>query len=330
METIMRVLFVASGNSKNLEIAPFIKSQGETLKNSGIDIQFFAVLGKGIVGYYKSAKKLHLFLKNNKFDIIHAHYTLCGWVAIMARPKIPVILSIMGDDAYGTYIDSNKVLFSTRYLTVLTYLIQPYLKVIISKSKNIDKYVYRRKIANIIPNGVKMEQFQDFENNFREELKLKSNKKYILFLANKKDKNKNFKLVQESVALLNDPNIEILCPFPISHDEVVKYLCSVDVFVMSTFMEGSSNAVKEAMACNCPMVVTDAGDAKWVIGNTEGCYLADFNVSDYSEKILQALDFAYRYKKTAGRLRILELGLDAETVAQSIIALYKKIIKTET
>jgi glycosyltransferase involved in cell wall biosynthesis len=235
----------------------------------------------------------------------------------------------MGDDAYGAYYKPYKVLFSSRYLTVLTYLIQPFVKAIISKSLNIDKYVYRKRIANIIPNGVNLEKFQNFEKDFKLELGLEPNKRYILFLANKEDKRKNFKLLQEAHALLNDDNIEIIVPYPVSHEKIVKYLWSADVFVLTSFMEGSPNVLKEAMACNCPIVTTDAGDAYWVIGNTDGCFAAGFDAKDLSEKILSALDFASKNKRTKGRQRLLELGLDAGTVAQKIIAVYNKTIKTK-
>jgi predicted ATP-grasp superfamily ATP-dependent carboligase len=58
---------------------------------------------------------------------------------------------------------------------------------------------------------------------------------------------------------------------------VVKYLNGSDVFISTAFMEGSSNVIKEAMACNCPVVSTNAGDAAWVIGETPGCYITTFD-----------------------------------------------------
>jgi teichuronic acid biosynthesis glycosyltransferase TuaC len=327
MEAKMRVLFVASGNSKDFEIVPFIKSQGETIRNEGIDVQYFSVFGRGVNGYLKSTIKLRKYLKYNKFDIIHTHYTLCGWVAVIVGPKIPIILSVMGDDAYGTYYGPQKVFLSSKYLSLLTYLIQPFIDGIISKSKNIDKYIYRRKIAYVIPNGVRMEHVLSYEKDFRHELDLRPEKKYVLFLANTNDNNKNFKLVQEAIALINNPNVELLAPFPVSHYIVIKYLFSVNVFVLSSFMEGSPNVIKEAMTCNCPIVAVDVGDVKWVIGNTEGCYLTDFNSKDYSEKIIQALDFSLINKRTIGRSRILKLGLDTETTAKKIIDIYNRTIK---
>jgi glycosyltransferase involved in cell wall biosynthesis len=210
---------------------------------------------------------------------------------------------------------------------LLTWLVQPFVDAIISKSANIDKYVYRRKIANIIPNGVRMEQFHIPKSDFRTELGLNDNKRYVLFLGNKKDPRKNHILVEQALRLLNKPEIELITPYPASHDDVVKYLWSTDVFVSAAFMEGSPNVIKEAMACNCPMVSTDVGDAKWVIGNTGGCFLAGFDAKDFADKISQALDFSSKYRRTNGRERMLALGLDSVTIAKRIISVYHSITK---
>lgn len=324
----MKVLFIASGNSKNFEVAPFIKSQAESLRERGIIVEYFPVLGKGIGGYVKSGSKLRAFLKENQFDLIHAHYTLSGLTATLARPKIPIILSLMGSDAYGEYIGPQKVKFSSRYLTLLTFFIQPFVQAIISKSANINKYVFRKKIANIIPNGVFIEKFTILEKeNAKTDLGLNMDKKYILFLGNPEIKRKNYALAKKSVELLSNPEVELIAPFPVIHSDVVKYLNAADVFIMCAFMEGSPNVVKEAMACNCPIVATNVGDAAWVLGNTEGCFLTSFEPKDVAEKLKQALTFSKLKGKTKGRERIIELQLDSETIAQRIINLYKKVLE---
>jgi glycosyltransferase involved in cell wall biosynthesis len=113
--------------------------------------------------------------------------------------------------------------------------------------------------------------------------------------------------------------------YPVTHDQVVKYLNSVDVFTLCSFGEGSPNVVKEAMSCNCPMVVTPAGDAAWVVGNTEGCFVGGYEPADFVIKLEQALAFAASTGRTPGRQRILELGLNAEAVAGKLLAIYRQV-----
>lgn len=323
----MKILFVSSGNSSNFDVAPFIKSQRESLKVLGIDIQHFTLNGKGLTGYLKSAFKLRKYLKKNQVDIIHAHYTLSGWVAVLACSGKPKVLSLMGTDAYGEFIGVDKIKFTSRYLIFSTYLIQPFVQALISKSQNIEESVYSKKKSKIIPNGIDLEKIAYNKIGFKEELGLDPDKKHILFLGNKKNVRKNYKLLEEAMGRINSNDISVVTPYPVSHDQAVKYMNSVDVTVVPSLMEGSPNVVKEAMACNCPVVATDIGDIRWLFGDEPGHFLTTFDPLDMAEKIQTAIDFAQQKGTTRGRERIIELGLDSKTVAKRIIDVYKSVIK---
>jgi glycosyltransferase involved in cell wall biosynthesis len=323
---MIKVLFICSGNSKDFEIPPFLNAQGTSLSAKGVTVEYFRLQGKGIKGYLKKVRELRKYLKEHTFHLLHAHYALSGWVAVLAFPSVPIVLSLMGTDAYGEYIGKNKVHFKSRLVTSLTCLIQPFVNAIISKSAFIEQHVYRKNISYVIPNGVRLEQFKIYNREIRNELGLNSEKKYILFLGDPAYKRKNFELALEAVKLLRDENIELLTPYPTSHENVVKYLNAVDVFIMTAFMEGSSNVIKEAMACNCPIVTTDAGDAKWVIGDTPGCFITSFDPKDVAEKLKLALAFAEQTGRTNGRQRIMEIGLDSSSVAQRIVEVYEKVL----
>lgn len=321
----MKVLFVCSGNSKSFDIAPFIKAQGVSLEEAGVDIEYFPIIGKGLRGYLKAGMQLRRHLKHNQYDLIHAHFSLSGWSAVLgAAGQTPVILSLMGDDAQGDYIGVNKIRFSSRFFILSSILIQPFVKAIISKSQNLEKYVYQKHKSYIIPNGIDVDTFRPNPYGYRKELGLEESKKLVLFLGSQDRIGKNYPLAQKAVAHLNLPDVELINPFPIPHDAIPKYLNSADVLVVPSFMEGSPNVIKEAMACNCPIVATDVGDIKWVMGDTEGCFIASFEVEDFAEKIRSALDFAAMKGRTNGEQRIQHLGLDATTIARKVIDIYRK------
>ena len=319
----MKILFVACGNSKNFTISPFIKSQGDSLMNAGIEVQYFLIKGKGIFGYLKNALILRKYIKSHPIDIIHAHYTFSGWSSVLSFSRKPIVLSLMGSDAYGQHIGENKITFRSRFLAALTYLIQPFVEAIICKSKHIESFVYFKKKSFVIPNGILLDQIEFNQAGFRDELGINQNHKTVLFLGDKFDLRKNFSLVKEAVRLLDIDSVKLIAPYPISHGDVVRYLNSVDVLAVPSFMEGSPNVVKEAMACNCPIVGTDVGDIRDVISKTEGCFIGSFKVEEFAAQLKLALQFG---KRTQGRERIVDLGLDSETIANKIIDVYKQIL----
>jgi hypothetical protein len=140
----MKVLFVSSGNSE-FGISPIIKNQGESLKQNGIDLDYFTIKGKGIKGYLKNIPILKKYLKYHNYDIIHAHYSLLAIVATLSGAK-PLVVSLMGSDIYGNVnIDGERKFYS--YINILSAkLLQPFVKKIIVKSKNLESYTYFKNI----------------------------------------------------------------------------------------------------------------------------------------------------------------------------------------
>lgn len=212
----------------------------------------------------------------------------------------------------------------------LAWGIQPFVQAIISKSPNLEAAVYRKKISHIIPNGVKLDRFEATEGDYREELGLDADKKYVLFLGNPADPNKNAALAEAAVKSLNRPDVILLKPFRVPHDKVAKYLHAADVFVMCSFSEGSPNVVKEAMACNCPLVATNVGDVAWVVGDTPGCYVSSHDPQDFALHLAKAFQFAATSRRTKGYERLVELGLDASTIARRLISVYREVLGDKT
>ncbi|GGF44788.1 glycosyltransferase family 4 protein [Echinicola rosea] len=324
-EKTINVLFVSSGNLKNFDLAPFIKVQGESLAQVGINVTYFKIKGKGSKGYIKNIENLRNFIKENDFDLIHAHFTLSGWVAALSFPKQPLILSLMGTDALGRVKSQWKIAKVFNHLTILTYLIQPFVKKIISKSSNIDKHVWVKSKSYILPNGVDLSKFDGKRTDYSEELNLDPNKKYILFLGKKDDKNKNFQFLKEIEKDLSKHNFHLIAPYPVSHATIIKYLSTVDMVVVCSLQEGSPNVVKEAMASNCKGVFTDVGDIREVVGNTPGYAITAFNKEDLLDKILDVDTM----KVCKGRERLLEKKLDTRNIAQKLKEIYLDTLKIE-
>lgn len=309
----MKVLFVSSGNShQDNGIVAFIKSQGESLKKEGVELDYFPIKAKGIRGYLKNIKPLRQYLKINKYDVIHAHYGQIGLLCLLTFTRIPIVLSVMGDDAYGNFNIEGKRIKSSYFGMFLTQIALIFVKKIIVKSKNILKVIPYKSKSFIQPNGVDFELFKPSSEELNQNL--------ILFLADENNPRKNYKLLKDGLALIDRKELKCINPFPIKHDEFPHYLNKCSVFVLTSYNEGSPNVIKEAMACNIPIVSTDVGDVKEVVSNTEGCFITSFKPEDLADKIIKALEFG---KRTMGREDIKHL--ESSIVANSIINIYKEI-----
>lgn len=304
----MRVLFVSSGNSK-YGISPIIKNQGESLKKKGIEIDFFTIKGKGIFGYLKNVPKIRN-LGKEKYDIVHAHYSLSAFATSLAGIS-PIVVSLMGSD-----INS-----SNSFLKIIKFFYKISWKKVIVKSQDM-KGKLGMKGIEIIPNGVDFRKFMFLDKQESiQYLGWEPNKKHILFAANPKRLEKNYQLAKESFKNIISKNVELHFLENTPNEEMVYFFNASDVILLTSLWEGSPNVIKEAMACNIPIVSTDVGDVKEVIGNTEGCYITTFEAADVAKKIQLALDFG---KRTTGRKDIQHL--ESGIVAKKIIEIYKSVL----
>jgi N-acetyl sugar amidotransferase len=322
----MRILFVSSGTRKE-GIGSLIKDQGESIKAQGIIIEYFIIKSRGISGYFMHIYKLRNHLKKNQYDIIHAHYGLSGIVAILANKKhIKLIISFMGSDLIGIVDRNGKItLFGKLLVTVIKKFVI-YADYIIVKSQAMaDKIALKNK--SVIPNGLDLKLFYSIDRSFAlRKLGWDQKFNHVLFLSDPNRPEKNYALLETALAQLKNYHIQLHLLKKVPHNEVVYYYNASEVCLLSSYHEGSPNVIKEAMACNCPIVSTDVGDVREVFGNIEGCYISSFEPENFAEKIRMALEFTHNNGRTCGHKRILELGLDSENTAKKILEVYGRVL----
>jgi len=308
----MRVLFVCSGNSKS-GISSFIKSQGESLRENGIDIDFYTIKGKGYRGYLENIFLLKKYLSQHSFDLIHAHYSLTAFVttfALIGR-SAPMVVSLMGSDTESNWLE--------RGLIRIFYFL--FWERLIVKSRSMYDKI-KIKNALILPNGVNL---RFIDKNFKHHQCLSKRLK-VLFAADPSRESKNFQLAEKAFQFLKNEPLELNVTYNLSHEEIIEELHLTDIVLLTSRWEGSPNIIKEAMACNCVIVSTNVGDVEWVFGKTKGCYLTSHDPEDVAEKLIIAHNFVIVHGKTRGRDRIIELGLDSDTIAIRLKNTYTEIL----
>jgi glycosyltransferase involved in cell wall biosynthesis len=320
----MRVLFVSSGNSKN-GLNPIIRKQGESLIKSGVDLHFYTIKGKGLLSYIKGAIELRRIIKSERYNVIHAHYALCMYVAWFAQRKEKLMVSFMGSDLLGTNeLDGSFTWLGKLLARFHVFFAKLCCEHVIVKSKGMaNVFGSAHSNLSVIANGVDMECFKPEDRiESRKMLNWSLEKKYIIFVSNPSRVEKNYPLAYRSVELMQDSNVELVAVYQQELEQLRLYYSACDVVLMTSFHEGSPNVIKEAMACNCNVVCTDIGDVNEVFGSREGCWITDFHDSHVAEKLQLALN--HDLTSNDSRAFIYSIGLAEEQVAEKIIMLYSK------
>ena len=305
----MRVLFVASGNHG--KISPVVKAQGDSLAKAGIEVDYFLIKGKGIKGYLGQIQPLRNYWKKGNFDVVHAHFSFSSYVASLARVK-PLVVSLMGSDLKATPWNKKMIRFFSMAFRW---------REIIVKSR--DMAVDLPMEVHVIPNGVDTELFVPMDKEMcRQRLGWKEGVKHVLFPANPDRAEKDFPLAQEAVSLL-DYDVQSHVFENVEHKDTVYYYNAADAVLLTSKWEGSPNVIKEALACNCPLVSTDVGDVRERGEGLEGCYVAE---SRAPQEIMGLLQKALAIEgKTCGREKLIADGLDHLTVAKKLESIYKGV-----
>ncbi len=305
----MRILFVYRGYGPYYSNS-VVDFQRYGLEKIGFKVDCFPTRKGGLKGYFDSWRSLYIIIRQHDYDLIHAHYSLSGYIAALASPK-PVICSLMGSDVFQQNIWGRSLL---KIFSRVGW------QSVIVKNKEM-KYGLENSVC--IPNGV------DFEN-FNEIPKAESQKKvgfdpdfkHIIFVAHQPDLYvKNLVLAQKAISLIQDESICLHTVSDVAFEVLPYFYNAADLLLLTSISEGSPNVIKEAMACNCPIVATDVGDIREVVTGGEGCFLTEFDPKDVAAKIKQALAFNGR---TNGREKIRHL--DNLRVAKKIINVYKSVL----
>lgn len=312
----------------------FIKDHVQAVRKLGVEVEVFYVHTKRTrTTYLTRLPALARTIRSGDYDLIHAHHSYCVFQLALVRPFIPHFPPLMFTIHEGevflqdrAYKPQGDLLRRFVYLKPLKYLALSLADFVVSVEPRLPQVAgYRRPYA-VIPAGVNLHLFRPMDRAQARTLLGLPLGETILFFPAGPRKNKGFDIFQESLRYLNRP-VRVIVGGSIPHEKMPLYMNAADVVVQTSRFESGPLVVKEAMACNRPVVSTDVGDVRTLFADLPGHFLCSFDPKDVAEKIEQALAFK---GPTEGRKRILELGLSSEQLAQRYLELYRKVAQRKT
>lgn len=324
----MRVLIVTAmyPTPNNPAFGIFVKEQVDSLIEAGINIDvLYFNNGKrnDIKGYLSAARMLRKKLREKPYDLVHAHYGLTGAVARMQFSH-PLIVTFHGSDLIGTVNKQYQYGLHSKITTIISKFVSLTATRSIIVADKLRSKLWSTGRAITIPMGIDLSLFKPMPApEARQQLGFSHDKKRILFLWPPPLPIKRFDVAQAAVQILQKAkvNIELLPVYTSPYQQIPLYMNACDALVLTSMHEASPCVIKEALACNLPIVSVDVGDVAERIDGVSGCYLCERTPQDVADKLHQALNHG---RLTNGRDKIQEFSLQG--TARKVIEVYKGVL----
>ncbi|QGA82399.1 glycosyltransferase [Halomicrobium sp. LC1Hm] len=292
------------------EDASFYRQQVDALEELGLNCDTVAVPksegGTRRLRHYARFYGATLRKSLSEYDVVHANYGLTAPAALAQRRR-PVVLSLWGSDLLGAY---------GRLSTWCANRCDEVIVMSDGMATELDRD------AHVIPHGVDMERFSPTaQASARDELGWDQNARIVLFPYDPERPIKDFpraRAVVDEAASRLDGHVALRTVSGVDHGEIPRYMNATDVLLLTSRREGSPNTVKEALACDCPVVSTDVGDvANYVEALDYSGVCADDD--ELVERLVATLRAA---PVSEGREQVTALGLPE--MARNIASVYRR------
>jgi glycosyltransferase involved in cell wall biosynthesis len=326
----MRVLVVTNmyPTPQTPDEGTFVAAQVESLHKLGVrvDVLHLPRIGDGRRVYKGLGRKVKQAVAEHRPDLVHVSYGgLTAYLVTRAIRDRPVLVTYHGSDLISSAGSAPLLRALTLHAGILASRRAARRAAgIIVVSRNLYDALppsldYGR--VWIVPMGVDMTRFRPLDRHeCQRRLGWDPTRRHVLFPASPARPEKRFALAEATVAVLRTrrlPDVELHMLKGIPNEEVPTWLNAANAILLTSTHEGSPVVVKEALACNVPVISVDVGDVRERIAGVECSFTADATPQDLADKLGRALEHEERID---ARERIAELSLEA--IAERIHAIY--------
>jgi glycosyltransferase involved in cell wall biosynthesis len=316
-------MVTAGWPTSHAQTTHFIKRQAEFLQAAGVDVEVFHFRGgQKLRNYVTAWARVRSRLAAGRYDLVHAQF---GQSGVLALPKrVPLIVTLRGDDLQGIIDDvTSRITVKGRILRQLSRWVASRADAVIVVSEHMRALLPAVR-AHVIPSGLDLAAFRLIPRaEARRYLGLSQEKRLVLFGGNPACLRKRYALAQDAIARLNQSlPVELIVAWGVRHADMPYYMNACDALVFTSMQEGSPNVVKEALACNLPVVSVTVGD---VPARLRGVAVCELCADERPETIAAALERVLRIpQRSNGRETVTQL--DEALITAKVIGVYESVL----
>jgi glycosyltransferase involved in cell wall biosynthesis len=309
----MRVLVVT--NLVPDENAPqrgrWVRDQVAEVRARGIEVEEFG-FPRGRSNYLPATRRLRALLRRERYDLVHAHYGLAGWVARVAGAR-PLLVTFHGTDVRHPIVGPLS-----RRLAWRADLVAAVSRGLFAEEDGRPGLPAVPGSA-VLPCGPELGRFAPAPRAAaRAALGLEPEGRYLFFPA---DPARPEKRGERAAALAEATGATLLTGGSIEPEQMSTWMNAADAVLVTSDYEGFGMAAIEALACDVPVLSTPVGVAPYLLAGIAGCLCSPFDLGRWAAVARPHLDA--EDPRVAGAARAATLA--AGPMAERVIDVYRQM-----
>jgi len=310
----MRVLVVTNfePDASAPQRGRWVRDQIDEIRRHGIEVEVFS-FPPGSSHYVPATIRLRRLLRRQRFDLVHVHYGLTAWCALLAGAR-PLVVSFHGTDVRHPVVGPMS-----RRLAPRVDLVAAVSRALFGPEDG-RPGLPRLPASAVLPCGPDLGRFRPMPRaEVRRALGLDPAGRYLLFPANPSRPEKRADRAAELAAAAE---AELLTGGSIDPDAMPLWVNAANAVLVTSDYEGFGMVCIEALACDVPVLSTPVGIAPFALAGVSGTLCAPFDPAAWRAAVRPHLDAADPRVEGAARAT----ALSAARMAERTIEAYRDVL----
>nr|WP_281433515.1 glycosyltransferase family 4 protein [Microvirga splendida] len=301
----------------------FARRQMAAIAQSGVEVRIFFLSSRtSLRTLARESRRFRSAVREFEPDIVHAHYGTVTALFAAATTTCPLVVSFRGSDINPTSDTSYiRSLFARLFSQIAAVRAQH----IICVSEEIRSRIWLPvRPSSIIFDGVNLSSFYPISRDeARSKLGWSKTKKFIFFNLSGRPSGKRLSLAESAVDYVRREisDVELVAVSKVDPERIPLIMNACDCLLLTSDWEGSPTVVKEAMACELPVISVDVGDVRMLLDGVSPSRIVPAEVAAIGSALVDVLCMEVR-SNGAERAKI----MSEATTTSRLLGVYQLVM----